>query len=83
LTERGFWHAIRTRLPRWAYWAIGAAIAVVGAFTAQVVADRFPVAQRLPFWIAGTAIIFAGLWVLSMGTKSRLDKIEQQDHDVD
>ena len=72
-----------TRLPRWAYWTIGAVVSCAGAFTAKIVADLFPVEQRLPFWIAGTAIIFLGLWVLSMGTKYRLDKIEQQDHDVD
>jgi sulfite exporter TauE/SafE len=78
-TRDAFWK----RLPRWIYWTVGAAIACVGAFTAQVVADQFPVAQRLPFWIAGTAIIFAGLWVLSMGTKSRLDKTEQQETEVD
>ena len=66
-----------TRLPRWAYWTIGAVVSCAGAFTAKIVADLFPVEQRLPFWIAGTAIIFLGLWVLSMGTKSRLGKTEK------
>jgi len=81
LTERGtaFWK----RLPRWIYWTVGAAVSCVGAFTAKIVADQFPLEQRLPFWITGTAIIFVGLWVLSMGTKSRLDKTEQQDNDID
>ena len=63
-----FWR----RLPRAAYWLLGAAVAVTGAMVAKTIADQFPLAERAPFWIAGTAIIFAGLWVLSMGTKSRL-----------
>jgi cytochrome c biogenesis protein CcdA len=83
LTERGTRDAFWKRLPRWIYWTVGAAVSFVGAFTAKVVADQFPLEQRLPFWIAGTAIIFAGLWVLSMGTKSRLDKTEQQETEVD
>lgn len=83
MTERGTRDAFWKRLPRWIYWTVGAAVSFVGAFTAKVVADQFPLEQRLPFWIAGTAIIFAGLWVLSMGTKSRLDKTEQQETEVD
>jgi cytochrome c biogenesis protein CcdA len=83
LTKRGTRDAFWKRLPRWAYWTVGAAVSFVGAFTAKIVADQFPLEQRLPFWITGTAIIFVGLWVLSMGTKSRLDKIEQQENDVD
>lgn len=83
MTDRGRRLALWARLPRWVYWTAGAAIAFVGGFTAKVVADQFPLEQRMPFWIAGTAIIFTGLWVLSMGTKSRLDKSEQQNRDVD
>ena len=71
------------KLPRWVYWTVGAAISFVGAFIAKIIADEFPLAQRAPFWIAGTVIIFVGLWVLSHGTKARLDKTEQQENDVD
>lgn len=62
------------RLPRWVYWTVGAAISLAGAFIAKIIADQVPFTQRAPFWIAGTIVIFVGLWVLSMGTKSRLDK---------
>jgi len=80
LTERStaFWK----RLPRWVYWTVGAVVSFVGAFTAKIVADQFPLEQRLPFWIAGTAIIFVGLWVISMGTKSHLDKAERKKRGV-
>jgi hypothetical protein len=45
--------------------------------TAKAVADQFPLEQRLPFWIAGTAIIFVGLWILSYGSKARHASREQ------
>ena len=73
MTEREQPQPKWARLPRWAYWVVGAAVAFVGAITAKVVADQFSLNQRLPFWIAGTAIIFLGLWILSFGNKSRID----------
>ena len=83
MEERGSSHPFWARLPRWVYWAVGAAVSCLGGFTAKVVAHQFPVAERLPFWIPGTAIIFVGLWVLSMGTKSRLHKSEEPKGEVD
>jgi hypothetical protein len=45
---------------------------MTGAIIAKAIADQYPFAQRPPFWIGGTVIIFIGLWILSLGTKSRL-----------
>ena len=61
------------RLPRWVYWTVGAAISCLGAITAKIIADPYPLTQRVPFWIAGTVIIFVGLWVLSHGTRARIE----------
>ena len=41
-----------------AYWVLGAAVSVMGAIVAKTIADQFPLAERVPFWIGGTAIIF-------------------------
>lgn len=60
------------RLPRWVYWTVGAAISFSGALIASNLAEGLPLHSRYPLWIAGTAAIFLGLWVLSLGTKSRL-----------
>ena len=60
-----------------AYWVLGAAVSVMGAIVAKSIADQFPFAQRAPFWIGGTAIIFVGLWILSLGSKSRLQEGDQ------
>ena len=65
------------RLPRVVYWLLGAAVSVTGALVAKTVADQFPFAQRAPFWIGGTAIIFVGLWILSLGSKSRLEGADE------
>ena len=64
-----FWE----RLPRVVYWLLGAAVSVTGALVAKTVADQFPFAERAPFWIGGTAFIFVGLWILSLGSRSRLE----------
>ncbi len=73
MTEGGEPRSIWARLPRWLYWVVGAAVAIAGAITAKGIGDRFPLDKRLPFWIAGTAIIFVGLWILSVGSKARHD----------
>ncbi|MBK8906913.1 MAG: hypothetical protein IPM60_03135 [Rhodospirillales bacterium] len=66
------------RLPRWLYWVVGAAIAFAGAYLFRGLGDQFSIHQRWPFWLAGTAAIFVGLWVLSLGTKSRLNASSHQ-----
>lgn len=60
------------RLPRYVYWLTGAAIAFFGAFIARGLAEQVAGEAKIPFWIAGSIIIFAGLWVLSQGTRSRV-----------
>lgn len=59
------------RLPRWAWWAIGAAIACTGAITARLLADQLPANARVPVWLAGGGLIFIGLAVLSLGSRSQ------------
>ena len=66
-----------------AYWLLGAVVSVLGAIVAKAVADQFPFAQRPPFWIGGTVIIFVGLWILSVGTKSRVQDDDQQTSESD
>jgi len=66
-----------------AYWLLGAVVSVLGAIAAKAVADQFPFAQRAPFWIGGTAIIFVGLWILSLGSKSRLLEDDQPTSESD
>jgi len=56
---------------------LGAAVSVTGAIVAKTIADQFPFAQRVPIWIGGTVIIFVGLWILSLGTKSRLPGVDE------
>jgi hypothetical protein len=59
------------KLPRGVYWTIGAAIAFGGAIVARAVAEQAP-GYRVPIWLAGAIVIFFGLGVLSLGTRSRL-----------
>jgi len=61
----------RWRPPRWAYWLAGAAVACSGAFLANWLSADLPVAERGPYWLGGTAVIFVGLWILSKGTSSQ------------
>jgi cytochrome c biogenesis protein CcdA len=65
------------RLPRAIYWVAGAAIAFAGAVGARIVAEGFPLQDRVPIWLAGAAVIFLGLCVLSLGTRSHLDDQDQ------
>ncbi len=60
-----------------AYWVLGAAVSVTGAIVAKTIAEQFPFAQRGPFWIGGTVIIFVGLWIISLGGKSRLEGADE------
>ena len=60
-----------------ACWVLGAAVSMVGAIVAKTISEQFPFAQRAPFWIGGTVIIFVGLWIVSLGTKSRLREGDQ------
>ena len=62
------------RLPRWLYWVVGAGVACTGAFLANAFAEQYQdINARAPIWIAGSVFIFAGLYILSLGTKSRLE----------
>ena len=67
------------RLPRPAFWAIGAAIAFTGAVVARLLAERVSGNYQLLIWLAGAAVIFLGAAVLSLGTRSRLESHES-DH---
>jgi hypothetical protein len=59
------------------YWAAGAAIAFGGALTARILADRASPDDRLFIWLAGGAVIFLGLAVLSLGTRANLHPEEK------
>ena len=58
------------RLPRGVWWGCGAAIALGGALAARVIAEQFPLEDRVPIWLAGSAVIFLGLAVLSIGARA-------------
>ena len=60
------------RPPRWAYWLIGAGVACSGGLLANRLSADLPLAERGPYWLAGTAVIFLGLWILSFGTRARM-----------
>lgn len=62
-----------SRLPRPALWAMGAAIAFTGAVVARVLAERVSGNYQLLIWLAGAAVIFLGVAVLSLGSRSRLE----------
>jgi hypothetical protein len=68
------------RLPRWAYWLGGALIACAGALIANRLSAGLPIEGRLPYWVAGSAVIFLGLWVLSLGTRARLGERNDPGH---
>jgi hypothetical protein len=60
-------------LPRAVYWGLGGAIACGGAIAARVVAEQVPEDYRVIVWLVGSAFIFLGAAVLSLGTRARLD----------
>ena len=66
-------HLLR-RLPRGAYWVLGAAVAFAGAYVAKGLADQVPFVDRVPYWLGGSAIIFIGLWIVTLGTRSRMGR---------
>ena len=69
------------RLPRGAFWIGGIAIALSGALAARLIAARFPLESRVPIWLAGSAVIFLGLAVLSLGARgNRDDAAEKRQH---
>ena len=61
------------RLPRPVYWIAGALVGAAGALAARMLADTLDEVWRVPVWLAGGAAIFAGLAILSLGTRSRLE----------
>jgi cytochrome c biogenesis protein CcdA len=67
----------RRRLSRAVYWVAGAAIAFTGAIVARIVAEGFPVQDRVPIWLAGAVVIFLGLCVISLGSQSHLGDQDQ------
>ena len=68
------------RLPRSVFWALGAAIAVVGALVARGAAEAFPTYQ-VPLWLLGGGAIFVGLAVLSLGTRGRMEELDDTEPD--
>lgn len=46
---------------------------MVGALAARLIADFLPVDQRIPVWLAGGAVIFIGLAILSLGSRPEAD----------
>lgn len=60
------------RLPRGAYWSVGAAVAFFGGYIANAVAADLPLDARFPVWLAGSAVIFLGLCIVALGTRSRV-----------
>lgn len=72
MTERPEPKSRHRRLPRWAYWLTGATVACSGALAANHLSADLPVGDRPPYWLAGSASIFLGLWILSLGTRARI-----------
>ena len=68
----GFRRYLR-KLPRAVYWTAGAAIAFAGAIAARLLAEQVP-EHRVAIWLTGAMVIFFGLSILSLGTKTHLKK---------
>lgn len=60
------------RLPRSFYWTVGGVIACGGAATARVIGDGLHPDDRYLAWLAGCALIFLGIAILSLGTHANL-----------
>ncbi len=67
------------RLPRPVYWIVGAVVALSGAAIARSISEDLPIAERVPYWLAGSTIIFIGLFILSLGTRSRIQRRPEDD----
>ncbi len=66
------------RPPRALFWLAGAAIAFAAAVAARTLAETMAPGFRVAVWITGAAGIFAGLWVVSLGTRAHLDRGRDQ-----
>ena len=62
------------KLPRGFYWIIGGGVACGGAFIARLLAEQVADDYRIAVWLAGGAVIFLGVAVLSMGTRANLER---------
>jgi len=69
---------IGRRLPRFVFWLAGGAIAAAGAIGARKAAYAYP-EYSIVLWLAGSAVIFMGLAVLSMGTRNRSSGDDEPD----
>lgn len=63
----------RLRLPRWTYWVAGAVIAFGGAIGARYIGEMTGYTYRVAVWLGGAVCIFAGLAIVSVGTRARLE----------
>ncbi len=63
----------RLRLPRWLYWVAGAVIAFGGAIAARKMGEMTGYNYRVAIWLGGAVCIFAGLAIVSFGTRARLE----------
>ena len=68
------------KLPRAAYWTLGTVIAFAGAIVARLLAEQVP-GYRVIVWLGGAGVVFLGLGILSLGTRSRLDPPAGPDSD--
>jgi Na+/melibiose symporter-like transporter len=65
------------RWPRFVFWLLGGAIAVVGALAARYVGEAADPAYRVAIWLSGGAVIFLGLAIVSIGTRAHLHERSQ------
>jgi hypothetical protein len=45
-------------------------VACSGALLANRLAADLPLTNRAPYWLAGTAVIFLGLWLVAKGSRA-------------
>lgn len=65
---RSFWR----RLPRAFYWTLGGVIACGGAIGARIIGDGLHPGDRYLASLAGCALIFLGIAIVSFGTHANL-----------
>jgi hypothetical protein len=78
LNAGGSWATAVRRLPRPVFWLAGGLVACTGAFVANRFAAGMPVDDRLPWWLAGSVAVFAGLAIVSLGTRARAGRQSDQ-----